>query len=369
MRKVYGLLSAVLIFGCGILRADFKYSESTKITGGAMAGMMKIAGAFSKQAREPMVSTVSVKGNRLRMEHGGGKAEIIDLDGRRMIDLDTQKRVYSVVTFDEMRTALQNAQEKARAEQGKNTAQNPNVKITPKIETTPTGNTKVILDQPTHEVKVRMEMEMQSQDPKQQAQTATMWFNTNAWVAPSVAGYEQIQQFYVRMAKEMDWVPGAVMGGSPQLATSMTEFRKQTTNMKGFPLLQYASFGMAGSGMPSGSETSSQSESRHGSESSSSSNRVSSPSDAIAKSIGGMFGGFGKKKKKQEQPEDEAAKTSQPDTDHNPAAPPSNSSSLMEMTVQVTSYSAAPLDTSAFEIPAGFAQVQEGADKVIRGRR
>ena len=41
--------------------ADFRYQETTKITGGAMVGMMKFAGAFSKDAKkamEPITSTV-----------------------------------------------------------------------------------------------------------------------------------------------------------------------------------------------------------------------------------------------------------------------------------------------------------------------
>ncbi len=55
----------------GISRADFKYTETSKITGGMLSGMMKVMGAFSKEARkagEPMQSTTYVKGNRLRRD-------------------------------------------------------------------------------------------------------------------------------------------------------------------------------------------------------------------------------------------------------------------------------------------------------------
>jgi len=37
-----------------VLRADFTYESTTKITGGALVGMMKFAGAFSKDARKMM---------------------------------------------------------------------------------------------------------------------------------------------------------------------------------------------------------------------------------------------------------------------------------------------------------------------------
>ena len=56
------LLSPSLVF------ADYTYQETTQITGGSMVKMMKMAGAFSSQARkagEPVVSTVYIKGNRM----------------------------------------------------------------------------------------------------------------------------------------------------------------------------------------------------------------------------------------------------------------------------------------------------------------
>ena len=40
-------LAASLV--CAAARADFSYEQTTRMTGGAMAGMMKVAGAFSKR--------------------------------------------------------------------------------------------------------------------------------------------------------------------------------------------------------------------------------------------------------------------------------------------------------------------------------
>ena len=56
---------------CGTCRADFKYSETTKVTGGAMMGAVKIASVFSKNAKQamaPTTRTVAIKGNKLREE-------------------------------------------------------------------------------------------------------------------------------------------------------------------------------------------------------------------------------------------------------------------------------------------------------------
>jgi hypothetical protein len=45
-------VSVVLLLALGgaSLRADLSYDQTAKITGGAMMGMMRFAGAFSKQA-------------------------------------------------------------------------------------------------------------------------------------------------------------------------------------------------------------------------------------------------------------------------------------------------------------------------------
>ncbi len=372
-KKCATLMSFALGLGIGAARADFKYTESAKMTGGMMGGMMKMAGAFSKQAREPMVSTISVKGRRLRTEYSDGKVHLIDLDGRRIIDLDTQKRTYSVVTFDEMRAAIQDAQEKAKKQAHEKGGENANVKVVPKIQVTPTGNTRVILDQPAKEVKVRLDMEVQSDDPKQQGQTASYWFTSDAWVAPGVKGHEEVTKFYERMAKELNWVPGAMLGGNPEMANAMVEFRKNTSAMEGFPLVQNTSFGFGVPGQPATAGGGSQPPATTiEPQPSQSSQAAATPGGAAAKAIGGVlggFGGFGKKKKKEPATQESSSASAAPGSSQPATTGASNSASLMDMTVEVTSFSNDALDASLFEIPAGYTQVQGDSARMLGGRR
>src|SRR5215831_13486019 len=134
-------LVALLLSASPTCFADFQYTENSKVTGGAMAGMTKVLGVFSKdakQATQPTSSTISLKGNRMRREDNLGKVEIIDLQGRRFIELDLKKKTYSVMTFDEMRARIEEARKKAEEQQAKRgQEQNPQVKITPKIAVTP----------------------------------------------------------------------------------------------------------------------------------------------------------------------------------------------------------------------------------------
>src|SRR5579862_9206702 len=61
MLRTISKITLTAVLGVGLLPADFSYEQTTTITGGALAGMIKFAGKFSKQAREPQRYTVAVK--------------------------------------------------------------------------------------------------------------------------------------------------------------------------------------------------------------------------------------------------------------------------------------------------------------------
>src|SRR5882757_10058328 len=202
-------LASMLLFSLSTpCFADFQYTESTKITGGAAVGAMKFAGVFSKDARQATqgtTATISFKGNKMRREDSLGQVEIIDLDGRRITQIDSKKKTYSTMTFDEMRARMEEARKKAAEQQAKrNKEQASQVKIVPKVTITPGTGSKRLLDYNAKEMKMRVDMEMTSDDP------------------------------------------GAMVGGNAQIAPAMIEFRKSATTLNGMPLFSMVSVGMAG---------------------------------------------------------------------------------------------------------------------------
>src|SRR3974377_1209912 len=117
--------------------ADFKYTQQSKVTGGALISMTKTLGVFSKSARNidaPQTSVTMLKGNRLRQEHADGQIQIIDLDEKRFVYIDPANKTYSTMTFDEFKAAMQRAAERAKEEQAKQMKGHPeahNVNSTP----------------------------------------------------------------------------------------------------------------------------------------------------------------------------------------------------------------------------------------------
>ena len=114
----YAALGLSLLLPTAML-ADFHYQETTQITGGSMMGMMKIAGTFSKQAREinaPIVSAVYVQGNRMARVNPQ-TMEIIDLDKETITNIDMQKHTYTQMTFEQMRQQFQQAMQQMKEKQ------------------------------------------------------------------------------------------------------------------------------------------------------------------------------------------------------------------------------------------------------------
>ena len=54
MFRKFLIIAGIMVVPCSTLLADFTYEETSAITGGALAGMLKVVGVFSKQAREPI---------------------------------------------------------------------------------------------------------------------------------------------------------------------------------------------------------------------------------------------------------------------------------------------------------------------------
>jgi hypothetical protein len=335
-RAIAFTLASVLLFTLSTpCFADFQYTETARITGGAAVGAMKFVGVFSKDARQITQGTTSIisfKGNKMRREDSLGQVEIIDLDGRRITQIDTKKKTYSTMTFDEMRARMEEARKKSAEQQAKRNKEQPSqIKIVPKVTITPGTGSKTLLDYTAKETKMRVDMEMTSDDPKAKGQTANMWVDSDSFIAP-VKGYDEVKHFYQRMAKEMDWVPGAMLGGNSQIAPAMVEYRKSATALNGMPLLSMVSVGMAGqAGAPQQTTRDDQKQ---------------SSGNPLSNGIGGLFG---KKKKKDDaaQQEDKSGSTS-----NNPPG------SLMDTTTEVTSVSTASVDMSLFQIPTGYKLVE-----------
>lgn len=368
--------SFLLLASTAPAHADFKYTETSQMTGGSMLTMMKFASKFArgdakkqeKEMLQPISTTHYVKGDRLRTDNEDGTSQIIDVAGRRVIFIDNNKKTYAVATFDQIRAAMEQAaqqmQQNPQTPQEKAVPQDVQLTLKPTIKVKPGGAGRTILDQATNETNVEIDLAMQGTatgadapppgQPNSAIFTSTM--NMDTYVAPNVSGYKEFAEFYRRMAQEVSWMKIPSMPGiqvDPRAAEGMSELQKNSDALNGFPMLSYVSMTMSatadGQTQTVGSQNSNAPDSKPSNPPPS--QTIDSPgsleSAAVMKGLGGLFG-----KKKKDNDSAPAAGTLPPNPHPNPNA-------LMEMTTAVTAFSTSSLDGSLFDVPSGFVQVQE----------
>jgi hypothetical protein len=345
------------------LFADFTYEQSSKITGGMMAGMMKFAGAFSKQAREPMNSTVMVKGDRMAMINKD-RISVIDVGKETFTDIDLQKKTYAVITFADMMRAMQKASEKVKTG---------DADMSFKADVKNTGATKQISGFDAKQTILTLTMEGTD---KKSGNKGAMVVTTDMWLAPSMAGYGEVRDFYMKMAQKMSWSPnsgifGALAAQQPGMSKGMAEVYKEMSKLDGVPVLQIVRMSGAGEGMPSDADLAAAQQQQQqqqeqpaptaseaaGTAAAGRTGRLG----AIAGGLGG-FGGFGRKKKQAEEQQQQQAPQQTQSQPATAAAP----GTLIELTTEMTSFSAAPVDASKFDVPAGFKQVEHDMQKALK---
>jgi hypothetical protein len=338
------------------LHADFTYTDTTQITGGSMVGVMKMAGAFSRQARQltdPITSTVMVKGNRMARINSL-QTEIVDLDKETITTIDHAKHQYSVISFQQMKQQMDAAVQKAKERQ-KTDATQPasDTKVSFQAHVRQTSATKDVSGISTSEAILNMAM---NATDKKSGQTGTFAISNDMWLAPEVPGYQEVRDFHLRFAQKLgsvfsDSINPSLLAVQPAAGQAMADMAKEMSKLKGVPVLQVMRMGSTadGSPLPAASEAPLPQANTPVMPSAGQIAKQSATA-AVASGLGlGGFGGFGHKKKA----DPPAAATANQDANKTQGA-----AVLIETSTQVSGFSQAPVDPAKFEIPAGYKQVE-----------
>ena len=368
--------------------AEVSYQETTKITGGSITSMMKFAGAFSKDARklgQPMITTVAVKGNQMARVMQDS-ADITDLDAKTTTHIDMTKHEYSVVTFAQMKEAMQRAMEQAKAQQDKASTQpqaasqpakDPNVKLGFEAHVRKTGATKQVSGIDTNEIILALAM---NGTDKSSGQQGALGITNDMWMAPDVPGYAEVRDFERRFAIEMGstlttWPDLSGFVQQAQSSDAIKAMAKEMSQIQGVPVLQIMRMGMTTNGQPlaAASEAPLPQSTSDGpslgdalsaqvvktSEQSAQQIAAQKASQGIGGTLGsnlgsaiggfGGFGGFGRKKK---QPAAQETTAATPTSVSSGASGP-QSAVLMESTTELGNFNQ-HVDSSLLKVPAGY---------------
>src|ERR1035437_8491634 len=353
LKKVVTITGIMALTGSSLL-ADFTYQETSTITGGLMLSMMRIAGAFSKQAREPIQSTIAVKGDKM-VHRGANSASVIDLGSGTITHIDFQKKQYSVMTFEEMKQLMEQMSQKMQKSQKGDKGE---MKF--KVSANATGKSKQVAGLEAKEMIMKMEMEMEATDKDSgQTQKGGMTVSTDMWIAPGVPGYGEVRDFHKRMAERLNWNPGGNMFMSdPKVSQGMVEVYKEVAKLDGMPVQQNISIGVAGQPGAAEGGTAPAQQQKSQPQAQQQPAQPQPVGGALGSALGGRFG-LGKKK-----PADQPASSDNPPASGGQASGSGQPGSLLEMTTELNSYSSNAVDPSLSEVPAGFKKVDSAAKKM-----
>ncbi len=336
------------------LRADYTYQETTQLTGGSMLGMIKMADALSSAARkagDPVVSTIYIQGNRMARS-SADTVEIINLDAETVTNIDLLKHTYTVMTFQQMRDQLAKAQQQLAAQQPAKPDPTPtqpsDVKMSFDVKVRNTAAEKQVSGLNATEAILTMQMIATDQHTQQ---SGAMAITNDMWLVPEVPGYNQVNDFYARMADKMGSITAAIrpdisqmLAQNPGATDALADMGKEMQKIQGVPIQQIMRMGTTtnGQALPAASEAPLP---PSNSPAMPSAGDIAKQSAASAITSRLPFGGFGHKKQPDPPP---------------PAATPDTPTSavLMETQTTVSAFSSDPVDPSHFNVPAGFKQVQ-----------
>ena len=353
-----------------LVHADVTYQETTKITGGSLKSMLKLAGAFSSQARQAegtTVTTISLHGNRM-VRSNSHTTEIIDLDQRAMTFIDHDKHSYYVVTFQQMEQAMTNAAAKAK-QQGPAVSRQQSsagdAQMSFKAHVSSNGSTRTIDGMQAKEALLTVTMLADANDGSNVK--AGMAATTEMWLVPEVEGMKELRSFNERMAQELSFDTAAtqmsgMLAAQPGGAEALADLKRESLKMRGLPVLQVTRVGISTDGQPlPPPSVAPMPDTQDNSSGAGNVTRevATDTGTQTANSELGKLGTFGRAF---------GSATIGAFTRHKPstqAASPSSSPSdaatagvLLESQTSVDHFSTAPADTSGFDVPAGYKQVK-----------
>lgn len=224
--------------------AEVKTREKTAVKFEGMLGRM--VGLFGgKAAREGVVSTTAVKGDR-KVTMGDSRGQIVDLKEEKIYDLDLKKKTYEVTTFDELRTRLKEAQERAerdaRKEEGRQESAKPQREMEIDFDIKETGQKRQLAGYDAREVVMTITVREKGRTLEE---GGGMVLTADSWLGPRIPAMKEVADFELRYWQKLQGGEAgavsaeqmaAVFAMYPMMAKAMERMRKENVNLDGTPL-------------------------------------------------------------------------------------------------------------------------------------
>jgi hypothetical protein len=220
--SIPALVLTIALAGVAPAQAEVKKEERNQVTFAGMLGrMFNLFGG--KSAKEGVVSSVAVSGDRKMTTTGDNTAQIIDLMEEKIYDLDVRRKTYKVTTFEELRRQMREAEAKAReaaAKQPKEDqpAQTSGKEMEVDFDVKNTGQTKTINGFDTRQVVATITVREKG---KKIQESGGIVMTVDTWLTKAVS-LKEIADFDRRYYEKLAGPISAV--DAQQMATAMAMF-------------------------------------------------------------------------------------------------------------------------------------------------
>ena len=280
-------------------QAEVKKEERNHVTFAGMLGrMFNLFGG--KSAKDGVVSTVAVSGNRKMTTIGDNTAQIIDLSEEKIYDLDMRRKTYKVTTFEELRRQMREAEAKAReaaSRESKNEqpAKNDGKEMEVDFDVKNTGQTKTINGFDTRQVVATITVREKG---KKLEESGGIVMTVDTWLTKAVS-LKEIADFDRRYYEKLAGPISAV--DAQQMATAMAMFPGLK---EAYARMSREDFG--GTAIQTTTTTESVKSAEQMKQQAAGGSSASSDEKPNPLSVGGAIGGF--MRRRQQKQEDTAAK-------------------------------------------------------------
>jgi hypothetical protein len=339
MTRLYSVPAIVLTLTltAAPAHADVKKEERNQVSfAGVLGRVFNLFGG--KAAKEGIVSTVAVSGDRKMTTSGDNSGQIVDLREEKIYDLDMRRKTYKVTTFEELRRQMREAEARARENASKEPSseqpsKNEGKEMEVDFDVKNTGQTKAINGFDTRQVIATITVREKG---KKIEESGGIIMTVDSWLSKSAPSLKDIADFERRY-----W---AMLAG-PMTAIDAQQMATVTAMFPGVKdaFARFSKEDLGGTAIQSTTTMVSVKSAEQMKQQASGGSSASSDEKANPLSVGGALGGFMRRRQQQNQEKEAAA---------NPNANPAHST-FMTINNEVLKI-ATTVTTADVAMPAGF---------------
>ena len=283
-------------------QAEVRKEERNQVSFAGMLG--KVFNFFGgKSAKEGVVSTVAVSGDRKLTTTGENAGQIVDLQEEKIYELDFRRKTYKVTTFEEIRRQMREAEARARESASKEpTSEQPSKSDGKEMEVDfdvqNTGQTKTINGFDTRQVIATITVREKG---KKLEESGGIVMTVDTWLSKSAPSLKEIAEFERRYWEKLAGPVSAI--DAQQMATVAAMF----PGVKD-AFARFSREDLGGTAIQSTTTMDAVKSAEQMKQQAAGGSSASSDDKANPLSVGGAIGGFMRRRQQQQEEKEAAAK-------------------------------------------------------------